>query len=183
MKNLKLTLIAALVISTIVVPACRKGENDPSISLRTRKARVAGEWKVTSGTGYDSNSSFTYDGSTYIENGNTSTRTIEYIFEKDGAFLITDIENGKIEKTEGVWNFMGGVGEIKNKSQLALRITKFTDDDGSVDTYDGDEADVVYDIDELRHKKMVLKRQLISTFSSGGSFNLDETWVLEPKKD
>jgi hypothetical protein len=30
--------------------ACKKGENDPLISLRTRKDRVAGDWRLTGGS-------------------------------------------------------------------------------------------------------------------------------------
>lgn len=30
----------------LFISSCKKGENDPSISLRTRKARLVGEWKV-----------------------------------------------------------------------------------------------------------------------------------------
>jgi hypothetical protein len=49
MKTTK-KLIIAFSVAAIVAPtleSCKKGENDPAISLRSRKARVAGEWTVS----------------------------------------------------------------------------------------------------------------------------------------
>jgi hypothetical protein len=49
MKTTK-KLIIALSVAALVAPtleSCKKGENDPGLSLRSRKARVAGEWKVS----------------------------------------------------------------------------------------------------------------------------------------
>ncbi len=45
MKKHLFTLIIS--ISIINLYSCRKGEHDPFLSLRSRKARLCGEWKVT----------------------------------------------------------------------------------------------------------------------------------------
>ena len=42
----KFTIIILLLILITGLTACKKGENDPSISLLTRKIRLTGEWKV-----------------------------------------------------------------------------------------------------------------------------------------
>jgi hypothetical protein len=45
MKKVFLVMLAAL----IVIPAfqsCKKGENDPAISFRSRDARLIGNWKL-----------------------------------------------------------------------------------------------------------------------------------------
>ena len=41
-----ITLSILLIISTITVQSCKKGENDPLFSLRTRTNRLSGNWKV-----------------------------------------------------------------------------------------------------------------------------------------
>ncbi|MDD4575741.1 MAG: hypothetical protein PHI36_04870, partial [Bacteroidales bacterium] len=46
MKNYKIILLLLAVFAT-TFSACKKGEDDPALSLRSRKARVAGEWKMT----------------------------------------------------------------------------------------------------------------------------------------
>ena len=45
MKIIKNFIVFALLSVTIL--ACKKGENDPFLSLSSRKARLAGEWKLT----------------------------------------------------------------------------------------------------------------------------------------
>lgn len=45
MKKILLILTAGLLMAT---PACKKGENDPFLSLKSRKARLAGEYEFTS---------------------------------------------------------------------------------------------------------------------------------------
>ncbi|MFN4235607.1 MAG: hypothetical protein ACK4IK_12460 [Bacteroidia bacterium] len=50
MKTTKKVMIA-LAVAALVAPtleSCKKGENDPGLSLRSRKGRVAGEWTVKS---------------------------------------------------------------------------------------------------------------------------------------
>ena len=40
--------IVFLFVAVAIIPSCKKGANDPFISFHSRKARVAGEWKVSS---------------------------------------------------------------------------------------------------------------------------------------
>lgn len=47
MKN---TFAVMAIVGVTTVSSCKKGENDPFLSLRSRKARVTGEWKLTKGT-------------------------------------------------------------------------------------------------------------------------------------
>jgi lipopolysaccharide export LptBFGC system permease protein LptF len=191
MRTIKCTLLMALLLIA-VMPACKKGENDPFISMRSRKARVAGEWKVVSGTGTQSytfssstsNSSWTYDGTTYTEtdaSGSTSrTRTMEYTFEKDGTFTHSDLDDGVSYTGEGNWNFSQGVGETKGKSELVLSFTKTTSPTGT-STFDSFFPWFTYEIVELRNKKMVLKSYSKRTESNGDISESTEEYVLEPK--
>jgi hypothetical protein len=89
MKTTKKVMIA-LAVAALVAPtleSCKKGENDPGLSLRSRKGRVAGEWKVTSWEEKNSSTSnytntqttspaLTSDGTS--TSGNTSNSTITF---------------------------------------------------------------------------------------------------------
>ena len=101
---------AGLLLAT---PSCKKGENDPALSLSSRTARVAGEWTVS---GYESTSRTTdddgdwwetttslngmqfdmmnvyHDASDGSETSSTTPRTLdlaEFTFEKDGTWSKT----------------------------------------------------------------------------------------------
>ncbi|MGV6862149.1 MAG: hypothetical protein ACWA41_10275 [Putridiphycobacter sp.] len=101
MKKTMFALFGAALL--MAAPSCKKGENDPALSLKTRKGRLAGEYTITSIEGtstYTSGSNTsttttTFDGSNYVEsqtsNGttvsNTSTVTLaEMTFSKDGTW-------------------------------------------------------------------------------------------------
>jgi len=73
MKNLKkLTYLTLAGATTLGVTSCGKYEDGPSISLLSKKARVAGDWEVKSigtqvlGTNYSVNMSFEKSGSVQL---------------------------------------------------------------------------------------------------------------------
>lgn len=47
MKKLTKAVLAILVVASSIT-ACKKGDDDPGLSLSSRKSRIAGEWKVAS---------------------------------------------------------------------------------------------------------------------------------------
>lgn len=104
-KTILMFAAAGLLLAT---PSCKKGENDPFMSLSSRKARVAGDWEITNLTqstlntesdgDWQSNET-TYSGGTitnvytdYDGTNQTSTTTTStlnegtYTFNKDGTY-------------------------------------------------------------------------------------------------
>lgn len=174
MKN-KAFIYLSLFITVISLSSClKKGDDDPFISLRSRKGRVVGDWNVvsikqttkftTSGsTPTTTVTTITSDGKTYTAvsttNGVSTTTSGEvsqkWTFEKDGNYSSTTTVGGDEEKVEGLWNFTSSIGENKNKSQIALSKVKETSG-GTQSTFSGNSIDEVYDLTELRHKTMVL---------------------------
>lgn len=152
MKKLMFALATiALVAGTSTFTSCKKGENDPFLSLRSRKARLTGEWTLKEGTANDSYTSGSFAGSstttytetemTTVSDGQTSVETIEkfkFTFEKDGQFefLITttpkSINGNPVSDpttystvSNGVWAFLGANKDqdIKNREAVLLRVT------------------------------------------------------------
>ena len=86
---MKKLIVGALSIALLAggMSSCKKGENDPFLSLKSRKGRMAGEWTVTKLTstevdtpagGTASTSTTTVDGSTLTmveSSGGNSTTT------------------------------------------------------------------------------------------------------------
>jgi hypothetical protein len=195
--------VAALVLASFGFEGCKKGENDPFMSLHSRKARVAGEWKVTAGSGTDatsspaSTSSWTYDGASYVQtsgsNSVTTAMTITYEFEKDGTFktitTVTAPSYSDVYTETGTWNFTGKVGDDKNKDHLVMKTLVSTEVETigsssttSTSTYTGDDAPVsVMYLDELKNKEIIMT--YTGTTNNGGSNTNTSTgsWTLTPQ--
>ena len=93
---LSTAVAAALVLST---ESCKKYDEGPALSLRTKKARVANEWKIE----------YAYD----FKDG--EDETVDYFgetweFSKDGEWL--ERENGSIDKS-GTWEFVSDKEALK----------------------------------------------------------------------
>jgi hypothetical protein len=188
--------VAAVTISALAFTGCKKGEGDPFLSLSSRKARLAGEWKVTKGEGTETNTlgnitsttTTTYDGSTQVEttgsSNNTDHYTLEYTFEKDGNFSSvytnTDANPAQVTTTNGTWNFTGGIGETKNKSQIVM-YTESQTTGNSTATYEGaNRPTSIMDIYQLKGKEIIFK-QTYSDSNGNTSQTGEMTWTLEPK--
>lgn len=173
----------------ILPVSCKKGDNDPSISLRTRKNRLTGTWNLES---YEFSSNFgdiravTFDpetGLTYsAEDSSSYTHGFswEFSFEGDGLYTSKKKEDfpqdsiaenqayslNSLEK--GIWEFTGG-NESPSKSKLAL----FAEEVSSTRTDQGSNIDItvtsnttdafVYDIDRLTNTELWLKYEVIQT--------------------
>lgn len=88
MKKLIILSIGAIALITSI-SSCKKGENDPALSLKSRKARLAGEWTVTKEEGTSTstnvnsgggatvttvtNGTSTYDGTNYTSTSTSTT--------------------------------------------------------------------------------------------------------------
>jgi hypothetical protein len=181
-------LFLASFISLLIFSECKKGPDDPFISLRSRKARVAGDWKLSSGTetsssNYSGGSSIhqetettTYDGSSYTtvtdetvgptsyHDTETGAYSLKVSFKKDGSFEMEESRDGDASTSKGTWNFTGKVGDLKNKEQIVLSVTSESGS-GYSSTSSGNQVDKTFNIKELRNKKMVLVFEEGSTSS------------------
>lgn len=153
MKKTLVILFSVLLTGTGFY-GCKKGEGDPMLSLRSRKARVVGDWKVTAAKSTENNDGIikttNFNGSTetVVDDGNSYTDqlTMKYTFDKSGTYTYsvlrvhTEIQDDfpltnwtytstttTNETGTGIWNFTGKIGELKNKSQLNLQWTSSTE--------------------------------------------------------
>jgi hypothetical protein len=189
MKKLLLVLLVAI-IAIPTFQSCKKGENDPFISLKSRKARLVGEWTLKDGS-----MTFTYsDGSydTYTLNGSSITHTEfdpnanpttttetnpfteKVTFRKDGSFQLEYTQNGILSTQKGGW-FFGRKNkelDLKNKETVCLAYSDYTSNgSGSTyisnytGTYITDNMDV-WQIDQLKSKEMTIIYDGTSSSSS-----------------
>ena len=83
-----LVLVLALAFVMPGMQSCKKYEEGPAFSLRTKKARLVNKWKVTAFTVNDNNAL-------------DLVKDYTYEFKDDNTVVITDGSN----TTEGTWEF------------------------------------------------------------------------------
>jgi hypothetical protein len=168
---MKKALFAVLLVAalTTLFVSCKKGDDDPFISFRTRKARVVNSWtckKMTAQYSYKDNSGadvigLSYSGADMVITDSNAGSTdfmpysLKLQFEKDGKFSAYEQLDSDVNMCEGTWNFNGKIGEDKNKESITINITKSTlGNDEGLFMIAG--TTVTYKIKELRNKKMIL---------------------------
>jgi hypothetical protein len=169
---MKKLLLLAFVGLTIL--SCEKGENDPFMSLRSRDARITGEWELESmsATYIDKMDSNEFKTTLNLEDGiitqkeffngvedpdETTTASFSRILEimNKGKYKNVTTDDGQVLTIEGDWFW---VQSDKNKSRLAL-----DDDYGS------------FEIDRLTNSELVLKRVQKASLVEDGETEKSDT--------
>jgi hypothetical protein len=100
------SLWLALLVLTIALGACKKGEEDPFFSLLSRKARVSGEWKLTaiSGDNYVTFGEFTSHTTELSGDENTITSTYTSSSGNITTITCSVIEHSITINKDGTWS-------------------------------------------------------------------------------
>lgn len=178
MKKVFLIFFVSM-LAAATFQSCKKGENDPAISFRSRDARLIGTWNLVSvlGTwdrvegGTHTYSTFTYDGITFLDDINTGnvggTGTYEMTIEKSGD--MSYVETLKVGNQTLIYNGAGyweWLNTDKNKTMLSLV--------GGVHLFTGGDCIV----DRLAYKELVIKRKY-NTNDNGDTYSSDFTYTFE----
>ena len=180
MKKVLLILLVSLLTVTIF-QSCKKGENDPTISFRSRDARLIGKWNLVNvlGTwdkvegGTHTYSTFTYNGMNFLDDINTGniggTGTYEMTLEKSGDMSYTETlrigSQDYVYTGTGYWDWLN---TDKNKTMLSLI--------GGMHLFVGGDCIV----DRLAYKELVIKRKY-NTNDNGDTYSSDFTFTFERK--
>jgi hypothetical protein len=162
------TIILLLAIAgSVSFNACKKGAHDPTISFKSRTARLSGEWKLVSGTITTTQGTTsmveTYDGTTVVTTVSgvqtgSEAYTDDLTFDKKGKYTRTGARDTTTFSEEGAWAWIGKCKDanLKKKEAMGLSSTKYTDSNGSNDSDAGFFVAGIWMLDELSSKKMVV---------------------------
>ncbi len=180
MKNyFKMTFIFAAF--SLVVSSCKKGDADPTLSLRTRKARLVGEWRLVSGVvsfnAGNFSSKYELDGSNFTEY-DTYTGGIPVVYtgkfllsltvKKDGTFNLSEAKGAGSMNASGTWKFNTGVGKAKSKEYVIFDITEVSSGHATdVQVFSQSSTSFSYRIKGLRNKELQLEAFEILNSESG----------------
>jgi hypothetical protein len=200
MKKVKIALLMLMAV-VFILPSCKKGENDPFLSLKSRKGRMVGEWTLKEGSttetqsGGTTTSTFTATQLTETDASGTTIYpyTEKVTYDKDGTFKIETSQTytvGSISQIvtdiyEGCWYFAGANKELelKNKEQVIMTVTKETYTSGSttdIYTWSGASCPIfTMLLDELKSKESVVI--LDGTYVGSSSSTVTGTKTYEKK--
>ena len=158
-------ILMLVILASPLLNSCKKGPDDPFISLRSRSGRLKGEWNLTSGTETGTEGTVTY---TTTYNGTTATvtyggqassyaHTEDIQFLKGNAFTSTVLDNSQTTVCQGFWAFMSGYDDIKNKECVVIRLSSETSG-GSITTYTGDDMpSYILRLDKLSGSELIVE--------------------------
>ncbi|MEJ8841481.1 hypothetical protein WG954_03745 [Lacibacter sp. H375] len=177
-----LRLIICFLLLLLLDSCFKKGEDDPFVSLRTRKDRVAGKWRVTSinkvdstsyGDGsqvnkwfYKLNEGEYIDSYVYVLNYQVreirvkkGKRILYYEFEKNRGYRMYDYTDSDTTIVKGKWTFNDKSEYVKKKIGIYIYPSEAYSTnlffDGTRTSYLLSGGQYLCNIRELRHKKMV----------------------------
>jgi len=197
MKNVikSLALAAVILVSGASFTACKKGENDPGLSMKIRYGRLTGEWKLIKGEAKSSSGGVTttetIDGTTYTYTAGGSsaiTGTFVGVFtaDKDGTYTMVQTRtiggNATVNTEKGNWSWVGKNKEqdLKNKEAVYMTPTSSVTTTGagtSTTTWTNPVSGSIWILDQLKSKEMVVK-YTTSVTSSGNTSTDDVTYTF-----
>ena len=205
-KTISLLAFGAIMIA-LIFSGCKKGENDPFLTLKYRTGRLAQEWKMSSEDitvvepnliGGTNSTVYSYDGTSekavltqtsgsYSQTTTTTyTYSMEISFDKDGTFKSTEINDGNATVTEGTWMWMSKNKNesLKDKEAIVMYATKVTDSNGDTETYGGKSNDSFNDVvvfDKLASDEIIMKIDNTNTDSNGDTYSMSGTQTFSKK--
>jgi hypothetical protein len=156
--------------------SCKKGENDPSLSLKSRKARLTGEWKLSTAEirAYSDGEleySASYNGTFFSDSdGDVTNFFLEYTFDKSGTYTNVYNEDGETRTRSGNWAFLGksSDADLKKKEALLFDETKFVQAGfTSTSSHFNPDNSSIWILDRLSKDEMIMK-QISETSDSDG---------------
>ncbi len=163
--------------------SCKKGKDDPFVSFRSRKARLSGNWKLERGFfNYTSNNpgsastatsyEFSKEAGLLFINGSQVSQSVTFfinlIIEDDGKFELRENYGNASLVARGKWNFTGKIGKAKNKDGIIFLVEEVRSGDCKDHLFNFFSTNFIYNIRELRNKKIVLQREYAEYLNADG---------------
>jgi hypothetical protein len=178
MKKVKIALLV-LIAGVTVLTSCKKGKDDPFISLHSRDARITAKWKLTKIEAVDVHNAgatytTTFDGTIYTETvstGGSITAT--------GSFEMTIDKQGSISAWAENYTQSGFTADVRSGTGTWMWGNSDKDRDFIAISNAGNNlfASNFYHIDELKSKEMIL-HYTSKTVNNGDADSYDDIYTF-----
>lgn len=146
-------MFTIVVVMMLHLSGCKKGEDDPAFSLRSRKDRFSGDWSLTRGFISLTNSTtvittkftatrFTTTSSLNPGQEISGSYSRNLSVNKDGTFIDEVSKNNEYYKDQGLWLFLAGneLEDLKNKEAVLFKIaSQFKSIGNILNQFEGEE--------------------------------------------
>lgn len=168
---MKKLICISVVFILALCTSCKKGEDDPFFTFASRKARLAGEWKMTSGSitigikdsvGTSKSQVYKMTATNYeydiVGKGAHFEEKcmLQITFTKKGEVTIMQEMDSLRLDSRGTWDFLGRTGDNKNKESINIQLNTISGKSGWYRLFNKAFTNFNYKIRELRNKKLVL---------------------------
>jgi hypothetical protein len=164
------SFLALCFICILFLFGCKKGEEDPSFSLRSRKERISGDWELVRGFVASTNKNTiintTYNGTSFTTTSSQNpnlvingaySRTLS--INKEGTFVEDIYQDNQNIKEQGTWTFLSGnkLENLKNKEAVLFKISSTFNSIGNIlNQFEGSECP----LRSIRLKKLASKEMI-----------------------
>jgi hypothetical protein len=179
MKSLYIT-IAVLLSATLVLPSCKKGEEDKALVLKSRKKRLTGTWELTdyvglstfiNNDGEKSEVEFEFDdGELEIttENGTFKLEyehTLKFDEDQNMETYVRFEDDGSVQETtrEGFYSFLKANSSAELKSKEAITFFELkttveeTDEEDETSKFENPNVTTTYHLVRLTKDEMIMR--------------------------
>jgi hypothetical protein len=102
MKGLKISVLALAAAGLMVMEGCKKYDEGPALSFRSRAERVANTWRVAK----------YLEGGVDMTNDQSQYPNGDWTFEKKGDLTVSSTVIGIMVTASGTWDFTDSVNKI-----------------------------------------------------------------------
>lgn len=161
MKKLFGIIALLSIVLSLTYTSCRKGEEDPFLSLRSRDKRIIGTWTLISGSDVTTTSTTTTDYNNKNSEKTTVAESETVSIDFDGTVLTTNESNTTTTTslvTEAVFNQQTGKYSYNTPTSVVIE---------STNTLDKNSFSIELEINEDHTYKATFNEALISNHFSG----------------
>ena len=184
--KIRLSLLLLVFTSAFFLSNCKKGDEDPRISFRTRKGRLSGEWVMKSGNASQTflsdtkppfNQNFSFNGSKVELNETeasgpaiiyTGAYSLAMDVKKDGTFNVRENFAGSLLEASGKWNFKSRSADAKNKEEVEFTIDATSKGSTIGHIFNQQQITFSYKLVQLANKDLKIEALTKSFINSNG---------------
>lgn len=195
MKTFSKILFLTILVTSILFSGCRKGEDDPFFSFRSRTTRLTGDWELTKAsfkteeyetkrisTSYEYSSGklkVTVEDEAYGTLIGEQSYTENYSFDEDGTYSSLVTSGDDRYSTKGNWIWIRDNEDIDLEDEEAIVMTITTDYNGNIFSGRTNLPSAVWVFNRLSNDEIIVELDSKSVYQNGEYYSITGTFTYK----